>query len=432
MNKSVVNIYSEKKTARLQYIIQLIFNELLGLEVKLVDREFENIHINYSHLSDKPGFWIKPDSLLFEEDLEPKNITKTEQWHGLETISINQKPFDVFAASFYLVSRYEEYSGFTPDAHNRFSSYDSCLSKLQLLRKPLINQWALKLLEILKTQNPDLKACPRSFEFISTIDIDQAWKYKHKGFFRTMGGLFRDLVTRNFDELSERISVLTGKREDAFFNFDWQNEFHKRFDTKVQYFFQVGKRGKFDKNTSSKNAPFRELIKRLNLSHFVGIHPSYNSNSDVARLKNEINTLQNILNQPIDTSRQHFLVHQFPKTYQNLINQGIKNDYTLGYTTETGFRAGIASSFLFFDLTKNEATNLRCFPFCHMDITPLHYDQINLAQAIEEMTELMTEVKKVGGLFVSLWHNESLSENGRWKGWRPLYEATITQATKSY
>ena len=102
----------------------------------------------------------------------------------------------------------------------------------------------------------------------------------------------------------------------------------------------------------------------------------------------------------------------------------------MGYSTHLGFRAGIAAPFYFFDLTKNESTNLKLYPFCAMDITPLHYMKQNPDEAIETLTELMNEVKAVNGLFVSLWHNESFSETERWKGWRKVYEALLSKAVK--
>ena len=33
-------------------------------------------------------------------------------------------------------------------------------------------------------------------------------------------------------------------------------------------------------------------------------------------------------------------------------------------------------------------------------------------------------VKKVNGEFTSVWHNESLSNLDRWKGWREVFEST--------
>jgi len=34
-------------------------------------------------------------------------------------------------------------------------------------------------------------------------------------------------------------------------------------------------------------------------------------------------------------------------------------------------------------------------------------------------------VKKVKGLFVSLWHNESLGNKKKWKNWKITYEKMI-------
>ena len=49
-------------------------------------------------------------------------------------------------------------------------------------------------------------------------------------------------------------------------------------------------------------------------------------------------------------------------------------------------------------------------------------------QAVETIQSIMKRVYDVGGKFVSLWHNESLSENGRWVGWRTVYHKMISIA----
>jgi hypothetical protein len=33
-------------------------------------------------------------------------------------------------------------------------------------------------------------------------------------------------------------------------------------------------------------------------------------------------------------------------------------------------------------------------------------------------------VRKVNGPFTAVWHNESLSNQDRWKGWRLVFETT--------
>ena len=143
-----------------------------------------------------------------------------------------------------------------------------------------------------------------------------------------------------------------------------------------------------------------------------------------------MNRLEKITGQKPKLSRQHFLIHQFPFTYSNLIKNGIEQDYTLGYTSQYGFRAGIASPFYFYDLEKDETTNLLLYPFCSMDITPLHYYKLTPEQALEKNRELLKKVIQVNGTFISLWHNESLSGKLRWKGdWKKVYEKLIKDAT---
>jgi hypothetical protein len=110
-----------------------------------------------------------------------------------------------------------------------------------------------------------------------------------------------------------------------------------------------------------------------------------------------------------------------PKTYQNLINLGVKEDHTMGYSTHMGFRAGIASSFFWYDLEKNKETDLKLIPFCVMDITPMFYRKERPEQASLSINKLIQSVKDVDGLFISLWHNDSLGETDRWKGWRKVY-----------
>jgi hypothetical protein len=41
---------------------------------------------------------------------------------------------------------------------------------------------------------------------------------------------------------------------------------------------------------------------------------------------------------------------------------------------------------------------------------------------------MIDEVKAVKGTFISIWHNESLSNSKRWAGWDKVYEEMIKYA----
>jgi hypothetical protein len=425
-----VTLYCSQTSPRLKYITSLLFNELLGIQFEITTDEqtyvgSKSAKINYSNRPELPGYYIKPHSLLFEKDIKQFKTSVIKHAGTSKILFGDTNSFDIFASSFYLVSRYEEYLPFERDDHNRFTAPQSCLTRLNIMHRPLVNEWTLELRDALSEAYPTLTYKPRLFEYISTIDIDQAWKYKHKGFLRSLGGLIRDASQSDWDEVKSRIGVLTGKSEDPFYNFDWQREIHRQYDIDVQYFMQVGKYGKFDKNTSIENIDFQRLIIQLDKEQKVGIHPSYRSNKEAEMVRREHQALEHIVADDIQVSRQHFLMHEMPETYQRLLDIGINEDYTMGYSTHMGFRAGIAAPFKFFDLSKNRPTELTLVPFCCMDITPLHYDHLSPEDSVTVLKKQIDLVHSVGGLYVSLWHNESLSESGRWKGWRTVYEEMI-------
>jgi len=115
----------------------------------------------------------------------------------------------------------------------------------------------------------------------------------------------------------------------------------------------------------------------------------------------------------------------FTETYQNLIKLGIKEDYTLGYATDTGFRAGTCTPFNFYDLYNEKETSLKIFPFQVMDTTLNQYLKLDVEEAVERISHMIEKVKQVRGTFISLWHNESLSDHGHWKGWEPVYKKML-------
>ena len=48
--------------------------------------------------------------------------------------------------------------------------------------------------------------------------------------------------------------------------------------------------------------------------------------------------------------------------------------------------------------------------------------------AMDYIIPVIDQVKAVNGTFISVWHNETLSEDKEWKGWREVYEEMIKYA----
>lgn len=426
-----------KTTNRLHYIFDLIIKELLGISYKFTtDNEtFTSYNGPKFHYGNNQ-FWNEPfqkaTDILFQHDIAEKEI-KIVDYKDVKAIFpvYNDKsifPFDIFAASFYLVSRYEEYLPHINDKHDRFQAKDSILVKMNMLEKPLVNIWAIELGNILTAIYPVLQLKKRTFTFVPTYDVDAAWAYKNKGIFRTTAAYARDLLNLDFKECSKRWNVITGYEKDPFDTFDYQIELQKELKLHPKYFILCGEYDLNDKNISLRNNEFQDLIKRLGDYASVGIHPSYSSYLNKEKVKTEVTKLSKVLNREITMSRQHFLRLRMPLSYQILIDLDITDDYSMGYATLPGFRAGIADTYRFFDLEHDNVTNLNVHPFAVMDGTLRDYLDLNIDESFEKTAKLIQEVKNVNGTFILLWHNETLSDEKRWQGWKALYRKILDYA----
>ncbi len=432
-------IYTPKITKRVNYTFKLIFTQILRLPFELTsnaDKYLASKQDKFTYAHDRFGkeLFFQADDLLLQTGIEGQDPHVFMHKKNKALFPVYHKeaalPFDPFAATFFMVTRYEEYLPYIRDRFGRYEAPESIASKQQFLRKPVVNIWAYQIRDILVQHFPELEFGKRHYRFISTIDIDSAYAYKYKGVVRTLGALAKDFFKFNFGSITQRLMVLARLRKDPFDTYTFQLEMQKKYKMPTVYFFLMADYGRLDKNIPVNNRHFHTLIKSLGDYADIGIHPSFNSNNHFDKLKTEIERLSKTLNREITKSRQHFLKLSFPSTYRNLINLDITDDYTMGYAAEPGFRAGIADPFYFYDLDLETETNLLIHPFQVMEGTLKDYLYKTKEQSLEIIKLLIDEVKAIDGTFVSLWHNESLSNADRWEGWHEIYEAMLEYATK--
>jgi len=436
----MVLVFCPKVTSRLKYTLNLIFDTLLGVEWDLtispeVFSGFEGARVNYSKapLSGKEVLVI-PSGFLEKRGVQPfePGLLRKGELPCLfpSKGAADDFGFDLFAASFYLISRYEEYLPHKKDRHGRFQAEDSFAFKHGFLEVPVVNHYAIMLQKALLQKFPELVFPVREYSFVPTYDIDIAYAYRGRGFFRGVGACLRSLFKLDFTALRERLQVLTQKAADPFDTYDLQLSWHRKYGLRAFYFFLCAEYGPFDRNISVFSTVFQNLVKKISDYAFTGIHPSYASGEDPEKLSTEVGRLSKILNREIHFSRQHYLRMQMPATYRNLIRNNIDHDFSMGYASQPGFRASIVSPFFFYDLGREEATSLKVFPFAVMDSTLKDYLGLEPEQVSERIAKLVEAVRAVDGTFMSLWHNEPLCECGKWKGWRDVYEQLLETAAK--
>ena len=430
-------IYTPRITHRINYIFSLFFEHLGVLEYELSANpdilEKNSIPLlNYSDKISDNGLHFPPAKLLFESgiiDEERLFISSGELMGSFPTPKNRYVSFDIFASAFYFVTRYEEYLPHLRDQYDRFDAKYSFAYKNDFLRKPMVNYYAQFLYNLLEQSYPGLKVKRTKYEYINTIDIDNAWAYRQKGFVRTTAASFKDLLTLNFLNLYRRFGVILGKKKDPYDNYQYLWDLQDQYKLKSIYFFLLADYGLNDKNVPVWSNKFQSLIKSIADRSQIGIHPSFGSNKKPEKLIKEIERLSLISKFEVSRSRQHFLILNMPETYRRLIQHEIKEDHSMGFATEVGFRASISSPFPFYDLDREEKTPLMLYPFAVMEATLRFYMETSIEQACEIIDNLVDEVKKVDATFISLWHNETVSNEGLWKDWRKVYEHLLQKAT---
>jgi hypothetical protein len=417
--------------------MQLFFNYLIQTDFRITASEqefqsFEGAKLNYSSKKFSDEIFLPAHGLLFEEGIKAQNISIGEFRH-VKTLfahdAAGDLPFDPFAAAFYLVTRYEEYFPFSADRYKRFPDKESINFREGFHEVPVVNHYGIFLKEILQERFPQLPFKISSYQFQLTYDIDFAFAYRDKGFIRNAAAYWRSLRNFKRKEILFHSKVLLGTRPDPFDTFDYQHALHKKNLLQPVYFFLLADYAAFDKNIPWTKKPFQQLIKKVSDQNPVGIHSSYASNLHPEKVLKEKERLEKITGKNIFRNRQHFLKLTFPSTYQRLLHYGITEDYTMGYASLPGFRAGIASSFSWYDLSKEEATPLRVFPFAVMDASLFYYLKLSPNDALERCKQIIEQVKKAGGTFQFLAHNDLISEQGPWPGWQKKFEELITYAS---
>jgi hypothetical protein len=435
IGQDMLLIYSKPATTRLKYIARLLLGDLFGIETEFTENEEEFLsyagpRINYSAQELASGLQILPAPLLFEKGVFDHRVEVEK--NGMKVFLYPSPkggfPFDVFAASFYLVTRYEEYESSKKDKYGRYNLSQSVAKTHGFLDQPVVNSWAEILALRLRGLYPALALKPSAYRFIPTIDVDHAYAYKGRGLGRTLGGIGRSLSGAKFGKIAERIMVLNGLMEDPYDTFDYIRDFHSRLGILPWFFILFADYGGKDNNVSLNRKSFLNMLAGLADEATLGIHPSLSSNRSPKRLETEINGLASATGREIRSSRQHFLKFSFPRTFRHLITFGITDDFSMGYASDIGFRAGIANPFRFFDLYRNEVTPLTIHPVTAMDVTFRDYLRLTPEKSTEKIKQLADVVRSVNGEFVSLWHNESLSDKGRWSGWRKVFEETTAYA----
>lgn len=446
-------VFIDQVSPRIRYVLEELFTRRLrcALQIYTVQADYKTdsspFQIQYvtAKIDDLPGFVVIRDNFMLEDQVN-LNFTpsvgqfslsaraintlnnKLLDYHNLETESnrVNQwlemplpciftsdssLGFDVFAMSFYFLSRYEEFQPFKPDIHGRFS-YDNALeSQWGNPSAPHVDIAFFHFLSAIHAEHLVTQA-----NVVATFDIDIAFQFKGRTLKRQFASMLR------FPQLLlKRIAVLFGAK-DAFNPSTTVVPFIKNKNVEHRIFWLCSKHVKgVNRQVNRSYTAFQNQLRAISKEHPIGLHPSFSLHPKET-WQEEKQWLESTVQQSIEHSRQHFVHVLFPDTYHKLQKMDIKHDWSMGYADNIGFRAGTAYDYQWFDLSRNTATDLVIHPFCIMDVTAKNYLRYSPAEAIEIGQTLKEMIFLFGGNFTFIAHNESLSQQMGWKDWLPVFE----------
>lgn len=415
-----VLIYSESSSNRFNYVLDWIFKDVASFKMThdLSDlANYDGPSILYGNKEIQKDTLIIPDcGYLWNLDVDSVLPETAHVSFPIHTLNC-----DIFTFIFFSLTRSEEYNRENLDPWGRFKAENSTAFKSNYLDIPYVDLIRIKLFEAIKEKWVSFKVPLPKFKRQITYDIDVAWAYLHRSFFRHIYGIIRDVFRKDYNSIKDRWNVLNNLKVDPFFTFSQLLNIHSTLGDSPVFFCLMGNKSKIDRAVGLKTKAFKQLIRDLSARYTVGLHPSMRSGTKFDILMKEYDLLNSYAGQQIIDSRQHYLLMNFPETYRNLLKLGIKNDYSMGYASKSGFRAGTCFPFLWYDLQRDICTELTIHPFQAMDVTFWVYGQKTAVNILAELKYLENQCKSVGGTFTFIAHNSSFAGPGTWHKWEEIY-----------
>ncbi len=403
---------------RLEYVCQQIFNRWLGIEFEIcqsqnIKADANDPVINYTHSIIDNALNITPQGLIHQVGI----CDVTPEWDGEHLFPTEcEFGFDIFSAVFYLISRYEEYGENAADKHGRYKPENSTLFKQNLLQTPVVDKW-IDELRITLNGKFGLDIHKHTPENLTTVDVDNVYAFRNKGFVRHVLYSAKDLIKGNRQDVAIRWKSLLHIEDDPFFNIEEVSQRLADENPNNAIFFHCGCFGKYDKKTIIPSFRYWKAKQKIDKQIIVGLHISYRAATNDTALKLEKWILEKCLGRQVSKCRFHYLKFALPYGYDRLEQFGFTDDYSMAYSDMAGYRAGTSRPFIFYNIEKEKETGLTIHPLIVMDKT-LRFDMdLDVETAYEYIDTLKKECNTIGGDFTTLFHNQNMTNMNGWGEW---------------
>ena len=366
----MILIYTHQLNARIRYVFTHFFETYTKNNIEITDSletfiAHSGPKFSYTNQKLSTEFFIQANPLLFEQGVREQEI-KISRWQTTPVFfPCNEEssiPYDIFAATFYMLSRYEEYIPHLKDDMNRFSTSGSLASSAKFANKPVVDMWAKQFLDCFIEKFPSLIIKQPTSNLQTILEVPVAFTYKSKSVLRTFFESVIDFFNLRFLKIFERFAVRLSFRPDPYDIYNSWITLHRKFNLPTKVMFMFARPSANDRNISIFKHRFIKKIKDVADYVPTSLLASYQSTEQPDLLQIEFNRLSEIIHHPLKDIRQHLVRLRFPTTYDHFANLGFLHDYSLQFVDFLGYRAGTGFPFRFYNLSKEQRLSLFIHP----------------------------------------------------------------------
>jgi hypothetical protein len=159
----------------------------------------------------------------------------------------------------------------------------------------------------------------------------------------------------------------------------------------------------------------QQKLKQLIYDGFeIGLHGSYYSAAEEKQLFNEKSILEDIIGQPVEKIRQHWLRYEENIT-PVLHNKFFKYDSTLGWNDHMGYRSGCASRYRPYNHDKQEPFDYMVTPQVIMDSVLFDYSADRIKLQEKKAFFMLNHIQSFKTSHISIsWHQRVCNDDYKW------------------
>ena len=418
-----------------KYTIDILFKEFLGIETHIKicqkgetriilnnkkeivfeDHFFENFKTEKSYLNEKNI----PCKVFFARNkfAPEENIPVI---FGTDKLIIEENKIicgnDIFAAIFFMLTRWEENAVKEKDEHGRFPEEKSFVIRNNIQHRPVVNEYLEMIRNMLFEFNCSKDFKTHNYKPVITHDIDFLDRYD------TVVKVVKAMVWAFLNkpgikaplyELKAYFNVQKRRKPDPFHTFDYLMNISEKYGLKSHFYFIPAVKGEKDYQYDIRKDTVKNIIKKIIArKHFVGVHGSYGAYNKPEKYRLELKRLTQHYSE-VKEGRQHFLRFKIPDSLQIWEDNNLETDSSFGFSNAVGFRAGVCYNYSLFNILSQKKLKVKEIPLLFMESV---FDKVKSEKEIlEKIVSLKKIVHKYNGNYVFLWHNNSFYDFQRRK-----------------